>query len=173
MRRSALGLVSGIILLITAAQVDRAGLTALAQTNFQLFFPIVINSEIRAVNPTRTPTPTVTRTATRTATPFRSATPQPTSTITPTSTLSPTPTFTATRTPTTTLEPLPSFTLRFVSTPTSSSPATTPSPTAALQATEDRDFLQGISRGDWGLLALVGLIWVLLGAWLVLLTRQQ
>jgi hypothetical protein len=173
MRQSILGLIFGIVLLITAVQVDRNGLTVLAQGDFQLFFPIVFNSEIRAVNATKTPTPTLTRTATQTVTPFRSATPRPTSTITPTNTLSPTPTYTATYTPTTTLEPLPSFTLRFASSPTPISQSTTPSPTYALPDAGETITAPGFNRGDWGLLALVGLIWVLLGAWLVLLTRQR
>lgn len=175
MRRSALGLISSIFLLIAAVQADRNGSTVLAQTDYQLFFPIVFKREIRAVNPTRTPTPTLTRTATRTATPFRSATPRPTSTITPTNTLSPTPTYTATNTPTTTLEPLPSFTIRFVSTPIQipQTPTPSPTPTDRLQDVEGTPSSPGLARGDWGLLALVGLIWVLLGAWLVLLTRQR
>lgn len=122
--------------------------------------------------PTRTRTPTTTPTQTRTSTPFRTFTPLPTSTITPTITLTPTWTFTPTFTPTTTYIPLPEISLVY--------PTFTPSSTYTQTATQESTNTQTPvplfgSRGNQsrlGILAFVGLVWVLLTIWLIILIRR-
>lgn len=122
--------------------------------------------------PTRTKTPTATRTQTRTSTPFRSSTPIPTSTITPTVTITPTATFTATLTPTTTYVPLPEFTLIYPTfTPSITSTRITP-----VEATITQTPLPFIAvksnQTKLGILASIGLVWILLAAWLFILIRR-
>jgi hypothetical protein len=122
--------------------------------------------------PTRTKTPTPTRTQTTTFTPFRSSTPLPTSTITPTVTITPTATFTATLTPTTTYVPLPEFTLVY--------PTFTPSKTSTRIIPVEATFTQTplpflavkSNQTKLGILASIGLVWILLAAWLIILIRR-
>jgi hypothetical protein len=173
MRRFTSILALGLLLLIIAVNdiwIDRR---SLAQIDYTLFFPIVFRTEIKLVIPARTPTPTLTRTPTLTSTPFRSVTPIPTSTITPTNTQSPTPTYTPTRTPTTTLAPLPSFTMIFITSPPTITQTSTWIPTGIPLETDNSNFLSGIDKADWGIIVLVGLVWMLLGTWLVLMFRQK
>lgn len=122
--------------------------------------------------PTRTRTPTPTRTQTRTSTPFRTSTPLPTSTITPTITLTPTFTFTPTFTPTTTYLPFPEITLTY---PTFT-PSSTSTQTATQASTQTQTpvpiFGSSGNQARLSILAAVGLVWVLLAVWIVILLRR-
>lgn len=122
--------------------------------------------------PTRTRTPTATRTITRTSTPFRSSTPLPTSTITPTITLTPTLTFTPTTTFTPTYMPLPELTLIYPTFTPSLTSTKLPTLKPSLSPTSTPYFGNKNNQTRLGILASVGLVWILLSVWLVILLRR-
>ena len=171
----------GFFLLATAFIGDRTAASPLAQTEYVLYLPIVFRLEAIPPTPTstpipastRTPTPTPTRTQTRTVAPFRSATPVPTATVSPTATLTPTSTPTPTNTATTTLIPLPSFTLDFPPARETVQATRTLPPAGTAEQEEGPGLVSELDRADWGLITLIGLIWVLLGFFLYLFLRQK
>jgi hypothetical protein len=68
---------------------------------------------------------------------------------------------------------LPSFTLIFITPQVTRTQTSTPTPINNPQLTDIPDLITTIDRGDWGIIILVSLIWILLGTWFVLLTRQK
>ena len=147
------------------------------------FLPLILNqfgikptetptASSTSPRPTRTKTPTPTRTKTPTSQPFRTFTPLPSSTITPTTTLTPTLTFTPTLTPTPTYVPFPEITLIY---PTFT-PSMTPTRSVIIKPTITQTppslFNNKTNQARLGILASVGLVWVLLAVWLVVLIRR-
>jgi hypothetical protein len=134
------------------------------------YIPIVYR--LYLVHPTPTPTITPTKTIYITYTPYRTYTPYPTNTITPTLTLTPTLTFTPTNTHTSTYMPFPSITLLYMS----QTPTKTITPTQVPSATITPTVAGGINiqpeNGRTIALILVGILWVLLAAWLIILIRR-
>ena len=148
-----------------------------------IFIPLVVNQyNITPVEtptatptgprPTRTRTPTPTRTITRTPTPYRSVTPLPTSTITPTATITPTLTFTPTLTPTTTYVPLPEVTMVYPTFTPSATPTKVSPITPTITRTPAPFFGDRANQARLGILASVGIVWILLAIWIVILIRR-
>ncbi len=139
----------------------------------EVYFPIVYNTFVNQIPPTKTPKPTQTRTPTQTRVPFRASTPRPTATQTPTQTLTPTVTLTPTYTPTTTLIPLVSITIQFPSQTPSHTPSPTLKPTITPSSTPLSVFDSGIPPSTWIVAILVVLLWIILAVWLYLFLRQR
>jgi hypothetical protein len=153
--------------LVTGHQVEEVALQN------HLYFPLVYNSALNQPAPTKTPKPTQTRTPTRTRVPYRPPTQRPTATITPTITLTPTLTLTPTFTSTTTLIPLKSITIEFPSSTPSTTPRPTITPTVTPSETPAPGGLPGIPPSSWLIIILLGLLWVILAAWLFIFLRQR
>ena len=134
------------------------------------YLPIV--HRLYLVHPTPTPTITPTKTIYITYTPYRTYTPYPTNTITPTLTLTPTSTFTPTNTLTSTFLPFPSITLLYMT----QSPTNTLTPTQIRSATITPTVEGGANMqpesGRTTALILVGILWLLLAGWIVILIRR-
>jgi hypothetical protein len=143
------------------------------QKETSTYLPIIFNTLILQIIPTRFPTPTQTRTPTRTRTPFRSSTPRPTSTQTPTQTLTPTTTNTPTLTPTTTLIPLPTITISFPSHTPSITPSPTVLPTITSTPFPSLTLFGNPQSSTWIVIILLTLLWVILAVWLYLLLRRR
>jgi len=139
----------------------------------ELYFPLIQRIYLDQIPTTRTPKPPRTAAPTRTRIPFRSATPNYTATQTLTPTLTPTFTLTPTYTPTTTLIPLVSITIQFPSSTPSTTPTSTTSPTVTPSATAPPGGVPGIPPNSWLIIILVGVLWVILAAWLFIFLRQR
>jgi hypothetical protein len=159
------GLIILILLLTPSGEGFSKGVESTKLQN-EIYFPLIFNSLVNKLPPTKTPKPTQTRTPTRTRVPFRSSTPRPTSTQTPTQTLTPTVTRTPTYTPTTTLIPFPEITIEYPS----QTPSITPSPTRTQTVTPSPTPQPGFFpiTTSTARIILVGLIvlWIALVIWL-------
>ena len=167
-----------LVLILSFALSAPSGISAGYQTlenqvQDYLYFPIILYSFVEPVQPTKTPKPTQTRTPTRTMVPFRTSTPQPTATTTPTNTLTPTFTLTPTKTSTTTLIPMVVITVQFPSSTPTFTPTTTPSQTVTPSETPSPGIVPGISPRSWLIILLLGLLWMILAAWLIIFLRQR
>lgn len=143
------------------------------QVQHHLYFPIISYSYVVDVPPTKTPKPTQTRTPTRTRIPYRTSTPRPTVTKTPTNTLTPTLTLTPTNTSTTTLIPMASITILYPSSTPSFTPTRTPSQTATPSETSPPGTIPEIPPRSWLIITLLGLLWIILAAWVFIFLQQR
>ncbi len=123
--------------------------------------------------PTKSYTRTLTWTPSKTSTPYRSSTPVPSSTITPTLTDTPTNTPSPTNTLTSTYIPLPSITILFPTSTKSITPSVTIIPTKVSNITPTPTFPNRNNLPRFGILVLIGLLWVMLGGFLYLLFHRN
>jgi hypothetical protein len=172
------GLIIFVLLLTPSGEGFSRGIER-TQVQNEVYLPIILNSLVNNLPPTKTPrptktrTPTQTRTPTRTRIPFRSSTPRPTPTQTPTLTSTSTVTHTPTYTSTITLIPFPEITIQYPSGTPSVTPSPTRSPTITPSLTPQSGYFPDTPPITWIILISLIMLWIVLAAWVIYSMRKR